>query len=85
MEGIFIKINLRKANWLIFATYLPPWQGKSYHFDIISKALDLYGAKYENMILVGDFNTKELEQVFSAFIYEQHLHNIVSFPACFKV
>ena len=36
------------------------------------------------MILVGDFNTKESEQVFSDFIYEQDLHNIVSFPTCFK-
>ena len=37
----------------------------------ISKALEVYGAKYENMILVGDFNTKESEQVFSDFIYDQ--------------
>ena len=84
IEGIFIEINLRKAKWLIFATYLPPWQDKSYYFDNIAKALDVYGAKYENMILVGDFNTKESEQVFSDFIYEQDLHNIVSFPTCFK-
>ena len=75
---------MRKAKWLIFATYLPPWQDKSYYFDNIAKALDVYGAKYENMILVGDFNTKESEQVFSDFIYEQDLYNIVSFPTCFK-
>ena len=33
------------------------------------------------MILVGDFNTKESEQVLSDFIYEKELKNIVSFPA----
>ena len=63
---------------------LPPWQDKSYYFDNISKALDVYGATYENMILVSDFNTKESEQVFSDFIFEQDLNNIVSFPTCFK-
>ena len=84
IEGTFIEINLRKAKWLIFSTYLPPWQDKGYYFETIAKALDVYGAKYENMILVGDFNTKESEQVLSDFIYEQDLKNIVSFPTCFK-
>ena len=84
IEGTFIEINLRKAKWLIFSTYLPPWQDKSYYFESIAKALDVYGAKYENIILVGDFNTKESEQVLSDFIYEQDLKNLVSFPTCFK-
>ena len=46
----------------------------------MAKALDVYGAKFENIILVGDFNTKESEQVLSDFIFEQNLHDIVSFP-----
>ena len=81
IEGTFIEINLKNAKWLIFSTYL---QDKGYYFETIAKALDVYGAKYENIILVGDFNTKESEQVLSDFIYEQDLKNIVSFPTCFK-
>ena len=69
-ERIFIEIKFRKAKWLIFSTYLPPWQDKGYYFETLAKALDVYGAKYENIILVGDFNTKESEQVLSDFIYE---------------
>ena len=34
------------AKWLIFSTYLPPWQGKGYYFETLAKALDVYGAKY---------------------------------------
>ena len=84
IEVTFIEINLRKAKWLIASTYLPPWQEKNYYFDNIAKTLDVYGAKYENIILVGDFNTKESEQVLNDFLFEQDLKNIVSFPTCFK-
>ena len=45
IEGTVIKLNLTKAKWLIFATYSPPWQDKSYFFETISKALDVYRAK----------------------------------------
>ena len=43
IEGTFIEINLRKAKWLIFSTYLPPWQDKGYYFESIAKALDVLG------------------------------------------
>ena len=84
IEVTFIELNLRKTKWLIVSTYLPPWQDKNYYFNSMAKALDVYGAKFENIILVGDFNTKESEQVLSDFIFEQNLHNIISFPTCFK-
>ena len=56
IEGTFIEINLRKAKWLNFSTYLPPGQGKSYYFETTTKALDVYGEKYENIVLVNNFN-----------------------------
>ena len=84
IEGTFIEINLRKAKWIIFAAYLPPWQDKDYFFESVTKALDVYRAKYDNIILVGDFNTSESEQVLSEFLYEQDMSSLVSFPTCFK-
>ena len=59
VEGTFIEINLRKAKLIIFAAYLPPWQDKDYFFESVMKALDVYCAKYDNIILVGDYNTSE--------------------------
>ena len=44
----------------------------------------MYRAKYDNIILVGDFNTSESEQVLSEFLYEQDMSSLVSFPTCFK-
>ena len=84
IEGTFIELNLRKAKWLIFATYLPPWQNKSYFFETLSKALDVYRAKYDNIILVGDFNTKDIEEVLCDFNFEQDLQNLIKFPTCYK-
>ena len=84
IEGVFIELNLRKSKWLIFSSYLPPWQNKSYYFETLVKALDFYRPKYENIILLGDFNTKETEQVMEDFIFEQDLTNLVKFPTCYK-
>ena len=53
----FIEINVRKAKLIIFAAHLPPWQDKDYFLESITEALDVYCAKYDNIILVGDCNT----------------------------
>ena len=45
---------------------------------MITKALDLYGNKSENMILVGDLNTVDTVNT------EHFLSNCVTFPAYFK-
>ena len=84
IEGVFIELNFRKAKWLLFSTYLPPWQNKTYYFEELSKALDVYGARYDNIILVGDFNTKDSEEVLSDFLFEHDLDNLVSFPTCYQ-
>ena len=54
IEGLFIEIDLRKSNWLLLATYKPPSLSKH---DYLKKALGLYGAKYKNIIIMGDLNT----------------------------
>ncbi len=53
IEGVFIELNFRKAKCLLFSTYLPPWQNKTYYFKELSKALYVYGARYDNIILVS--------------------------------
>ena len=56
IEGLFIEINLRKSKWLLLATYKPPSLSKHDFFNHVGKALDFYGAKYENFIVMGDLN-----------------------------
>ena len=59
VEGLFIEINLRKSKWLLFAMYKPPSLSKEKFFYITCNALDVYGKTYDNVILIGDFNTMD--------------------------
>ena len=56
IEGIFIEINLRNKKWLVFGTYHPPDQCSKYYFSEVGIALEKYIERYDNYILIGDFN-----------------------------
>ena len=83
-ECIFIELNFRKSKWLLLAAYKPPDISKISYFDNISKALDFNSDKYENIILMGDLNTLDTEEVFCDFLEEHFLTNLVKFPTCYK-
>ena len=42
-------------------TYKPPSFSKEYYFALVNKALDACSSKFENIILMGDFNTTPSE------------------------
>ena len=60
-EGMFIELNLRKSKWLIFTGYNPQKERISTFLKDIEKSLYRYIAKYDNIILLGDFNSETNE------------------------
>ena len=58
IEGLFIELIFRKKKWLLSCSYNPNKKLISDHLEILRRNLDLYSAKYENMILIGDFNVE---------------------------
>ena len=80
-EAIFIELNLRK---LLIGKYNPHKYMIGNHLDILGKQLnDVYG-KYDNIILVGDFNAETSEDDMKLFCTSYNLKNLVKKPACFK-
>ena len=55
-ESFFVEIILHKKKWLIHCSYNPNKNNIKNHLEIISKALDAFSTKYENIILLGGFN-----------------------------
>ena len=55
-ESFFVEINLYKKKWLINCSYNPRKNNIENHLDIISRSLDTHSNKYENIVLLGDFN-----------------------------
>ena len=56
IEALFIELNFRKKKWLLSCSYNPNKNNISNHLQRLRNSLDLYSAKYENIILIGDFN-----------------------------
>ena len=54
------------------------------HLHVISKALDDLSKKYDNFILLGNFNNEPEENNMSNFLNIYHLKNIVKQKTCFK-
>ena len=56
IQCIVIELNLRRQKWLLLAIYRNPSQNLKYFLDNITSLLDYYSSKYENIIILGDFN-----------------------------
>ena len=84
IEGIFIELNLRKKKWILFGGYNP---NKVYIQDFlnqIGKALDKFIGTYDNLLLVGDFNSETEEEYMKDFCDLYNLKNLIKHPTCYK-
>ena len=54
------------------------------HLDVIGKNLDLYSSRYENYLLLGDFNSERSENAIIEFCKEYRLKNLVKGATCYK-
>ena len=51
-----------------FSIYRPPTQSQPYFLGQLSTAIDHFSDKYENFVVVGDFNALEMEQEIGDFM-----------------
>ena len=84
MEGMFIEINLYKKKWLIGNFYNPCKSMICGHLAFLSKCLDHYLQSYDNVILLGDFNSEPTETAMHEFCQIYNLLNLIKVPTCFK-
>ena len=83
-ECFFIEINLYKKKWLICGNYNPKTSMISNHLHELSKCLDSYLPRYDNVILMGDFNAEPSLSSMNNFCELYNLKNLVKEPTCFK-
>ena len=84
LEGIFFEINLKKSKWLVFGGYNPTKGNIDNFIKGISPILDRYLPKYDNFILLGDFNSEMHEYTMKEFSDTYNLSNLIKEPTCFK-
>ena len=81
LEGIFLELNLRKTKWLLFGGYNPT---KGNILNLLGPVLDHYMIKYDNFLILGDFNSEMSENAMKEFSDTYNLKNLIKEPTCFK-
>ena len=83
IQVVPFEINVRKQKWLVLAIYKPPQQNSRYFVEQMSKLLDQY-SRYDNVMVLGDFNLEPDDIALSSLINDHGLYNIIKHPTCFK-
>ena len=75
---------MRNKKWLIFVGYNPKKEHIAPFLSHVGKSLDYQIGKYENLILIGDFNSQMEEDAMKEFCDTYNLKNLITEPTCFK-
>ena len=85
IEGIFIEISTRKQKWLFFGGYCNKKANISNFLSKLGSIIDRNILKYENFLLLGDFNSEITEPSMIEFCETYNLRNLIEGPTCFKI
>ena len=82
LELITIEIHQNRHRWLFIGIYKTPSQSDNEFTN--SLIIDYYSPKYENLILIRDFNLCTEHQHLDALIQAYDLNNLINKPVCFQ-
>ena len=54
------------------------------YFEYNSKDIDSYSSKYDNFLLLGDFNSESTKEAMKSFSQIYNFKNLLDKPACCK-
>ena len=84
IEGIIIEMNIRNNKWLLFGGYNPEKSKIDIFLEKLQFLIDQYINNYENVLILGDFNSEITEEKMKSFCDIYSLKNIVRGPTCYK-
>ena len=84
IEAMFIENNLRKKKCLLSVSYNPHKALIGKNLQAVGKNLDLCSGRYENVIIMGDFNTEPTESAMGEFMNIYNLKNLIKGPTSYK-
>ena len=81
-EGFFSEINLRKKKWVISCSYNPHNQTIFPHMQNKGKAADSLSSKYENFLIIVDFNAQASDTFVKDFCDIYSFQHLIKEPTC---
>ena len=79
-----VKINLKKKKWLLICCYNPHKSMIDNHLYNLGKHLNELCKIYDNLILMGDYNSEMSEDAMNEICCVYSLSSLVSKPTCSK-
>ena len=83
-ECMLVEINLHNKKWLIIGSYNPSKHLIGKHLDALSNIMNQASFKYDNFIIMGDFNSDPKEKELQEFFQLYCLKNLITEPTCYK-
>ena len=83
-EGLVIELSFSLKKWLLICSYNPHRNNIKEHIRVLSCCLDQNFQKYENIILMGDYNAEITNATMQEFSESYFLENMVKKTTCFK-
>ena len=83
-EIFYVELNFRKKKWLLSCSYSPNNNNIESHLNCLSRSIDSLSSKYENIILLDNFNSCMDDSPMIGFGETYKLRNQVKHPTCFK-
>ena len=84
IEEMFIELNFRKKKWLLCCSNNPNKNTISDNLEILRRNLDLHSAQYENLIMIGDFNSDVNQSYMKTFWESYNSSSLIKEPTCYK-
>ena len=84
IENLLVEINLPFKKWLISGSYNQHLNSIQNHLVQVSKKFDFYSSKYENFIVLGDFNAEITNTHMEEFCSVYNFKSLIKDPTCFK-
>ena len=83
-ESCYVELILKKTKWLINHSYNPTTNNISSHLESLSRNLDLYTLKFENILAIGDLNISIEDNNMKMFCQSYNLKRRIKVPTCYK-
>ena len=84
IEILPLELASTKRKWLILGLYKTPSLGSEIFVSEVTKALTFYKEKYNNILLMSDFNMTSENRHQKDFTDSNDFENLIKEPTCFK-
>ena len=83
-ESCFVELNLKRKKWLISYSYNPKKSNIDSDLESFTQNLDLFFSKYNNVLVLGDFNVSVEEANIKNFCERFSLKNLIKNSTCYR-